>query len=215
VLRDDRAGGSPGARFTVVAGTLFVVATMVVIASPWLMRWFVGGSSTWIDAANIGQAYGGAAAVLSAFALVGVVISIALQSRAIRLQRTALAKERHFDLVKILIDHPTLRTFAIPVQDAEAALIWRVCTLLMSYWATLWDVRDLDETRLRQVAKELFTDGNALDWWAWCLARGGWSSGHQRERVRFEAIITEEFDRVRRERDLFALKLAPAPEEPA
>lgn len=56
----------------------------VVLLSPFLVAEAFGAQTTWLDLANIGQAYGGAAALISAFALIGITASLILQRRQAR-----------------------------------------------------------------------------------------------------------------------------------
>lgn len=85
-----------------------VVAVLVVaIASPLALN--AAGTAfdlNWVLLGNIGQAYGAAAAVLSALALAGVAASIRYQVRAIHQQRILASQDKLYDMLRMIIDDP-------------------------------------------------------------------------------------------------------------
>lgn len=181
-----------------VAGLGFVG---LVIASPWLLRAIAGDRSSWSDVGNIGQAYGGAAAILAGMAFVGVLASLWLQWHSAGLQRAAIARERHFELTKLAFEYPILARIGVlggnDITDDEA-LICRRANLWLSYWLWLWTVGDLTETALRRhLRTEIFIEDCVVSWWARVQELGGWTSGNNRKSIRFEKIVNEEYERLR------------------
>jgi hypothetical protein len=183
-----------GSTLTIAAAMSTVLAVVtLVLASPLFMHWALGDGSTWKDVSDLGQAYSGAAALMSALALVGVAVSVMLQWRSLQGQLKAHANQRHFDIVKLAIEIPELRTAGTGTEDPVLALKWRQANLWVTYWAELWDIREISEQGLRNiVAANLAGDPVAHDWWLGHMARGGWSNLKGRRRQRFEQIVTEE-----------------------
>src|SRR5215813_15531954 len=93
-----------------IAVALMVVLIVIgfVLISPVLLKQLAGRRATWADVGNIGQAYGGAAALLAAVALIGVAVSVSLQLRAIKIQRISAIRSQHIEIVKLEFDHPLL-----------------------------------------------------------------------------------------------------------
>jgi ABC-type sulfate transport system permease subunit len=58
----------------------------------------------WQRLSNIGQTYGAASAMLSVLALIGVAISLILQSRETRAAREQARRALHFELLKMAMD---------------------------------------------------------------------------------------------------------------
>lgn len=85
------------ARFTAGGGrrtTLAVLLTLLVLltvglvgASPVALDLFDGDAARWERLSFIGQTYGAASALLSAFALAGIVVTLVLQARDTKVSR--------------------------------------------------------------------------------------------------------------------------------
>jgi hypothetical protein len=60
----------------------------------------------WNRLSDIGQAFGGVSAVLSALAFCAIAASLLLQWRQLRMTTVIAARERHFDLVRLAVDDP-------------------------------------------------------------------------------------------------------------
>jgi hypothetical protein len=172
------------AALAVIFAAGFVAA---IVAAPWLMRSFVGRSDDWRKLSDVGQAYGGISAILSGLAFCGIACSLLLQWRQIRINQIMTNQERHFELVKMRLDDPTLDNIMNPpgVSPAEARK-WTVFNLWVSYWEMLWDTRSEDRLVLRGLLDGLFADSDAVTWWSWARTGGGWSraaTGHRRRRA--------------------------------
>jgi hypothetical protein len=57
---------------------------VVILVSPLALKWFGGADAEWAWLSDIGETYGAAAVLLSAIALLGVGLSIAIQARQAR-----------------------------------------------------------------------------------------------------------------------------------
>ena len=60
----------------------------------------------WVQLSNIGQAYGAAAAALSALAVAGVAISIRYQARAMHQQRVLASQDKLYERLRMVLDDP-------------------------------------------------------------------------------------------------------------
>src|SRR5215475_7458026 len=92
-------------RATLIAAA-FAAALVVIVASPLFFGFLARRTSRWADLANVGQAYGGIAALLSGLAVAGVTISLLLQWRQAHSDRILAVRQRHFELVKLSIEEP-------------------------------------------------------------------------------------------------------------
>src|SRR4051812_10209319 len=115
----------PSGRALVVVGTVGVVLLLsLVILSPLALPWLAGERTDWATSANIGQAYGGVAAVLAGLALCGVVVSIVIQRRQLAIQLNLAVRERQFDLTRTFLEHPHAAAKLLGSGfDAETALL--------------------------------------------------------------------------------------------
>jgi hypothetical protein len=81
------------------------VAVVSTVASPIAMQWLAGRSVDWARLSNVGQAYGGVSAVLSALAFCGIAVSLAFQWQQVRISQVVASRERHFELVRLTAEH--------------------------------------------------------------------------------------------------------------
>ncbi|MFC7532344.1 DUF6082 family protein [Actinoplanes sp. GCM10030250] len=113
--------------------------------------------------ANIGQAYGGIAAVLAGLALCGVVISIAIQRRQLAVQLNLALRERQSDLTRMLLEHPeaTANLLRASVSTERALLNLHIA----QYWLA-YDTDAQDPDSMRTELRMLFQTETARQWWA-------------------------------------------------
>jgi hypothetical protein len=148
--------------YAVIAGAvvLFLVA---ILAFPFYLPGAAGRD--WQTLSNVGQAYGVISAVLSGLALCGVVASVTLQWRQAVWARTTSARERHFELMKLMLEDPDLSHLLRPGETGQEHRRKLVNNLWASHWLLLWDVGEVDAQFLRAAFANLFTDAAARDWW--------------------------------------------------
>jgi hypothetical protein len=171
-----------------------VAVLTVIVLSPLLFVVIARRTSQWPELADVGSAYGGVAAVLSGVALVGIALSLLFQWRQTVSTQILSLRQHHFELVKLGIADPRLLSHDEPADDAEATLRRLHYNLWVAQWAMLWDLRQCDESYLRQVAAELFAHRTARAWWQ---AHGRtWSAKPTRRRQRFYEILTSECARM-------------------
>src|SRR5262245_16444045 len=102
------------------AVTISVAATILAVALLWPVLTTITESSNinWHALSEVGQAYGAVSAVLSGLALGGVVVSLLIQQRQARTSTQYAIRERHFDLLKLMLDQPDLMYgFAMDPRD--------------------------------------------------------------------------------------------------
>src|SRR3954452_12211850 len=84
-------------------GAVFLMGTAVV---PLALHIFADIS--WSELSDVGQAYGGLAAILATLSLGAVAISVFLQARETRTAQEHGARLLHLELVRMSLDDPTL-----------------------------------------------------------------------------------------------------------
>jgi hypothetical protein len=166
--------------------TLIVLSTLVFISAvvlfPILTGTLFGHVTNWAELSDAGQAYGGISAILSALALCGIVASLLLQRRQNHLTRISSARERHFELMKIQIDRPSLRYRARDDDETDETYTKKAMfNLWISHWKMLWDAGLVDVEHLKWDCDGLFVDELARSWWSNVGDRWADSSGDARK----------------------------------
>lgn len=154
-------------RRAVVIASVMVIVFVLILPVP--MTGLAYLPLNWPKAAQVGEAYGGASAVISGLAFFGIAVSLLLQWRQLRSSLLFAIKQRHFELVRLTLDNP--RYLFVDgqqvTQDPDATL--KVFgNLVVNHWALAWDLGFMSESALRDSAKRLFEAAIARDWWlAW------------------------------------------------
>ncbi|MEV4636300.1 DUF6082 family protein [Actinoplanes sp. NPDC049548] len=173
----------------VLLGVLFAAA--LLLSFPVLAVRLSGHRLSWDRMADVGDAYGGASALLSAAALCGVGASLAFQQRQIRQEMAMIERQQHFELVKLGLDNFDL----MAAVDADLATAPHgrqqvYANLLMNYWLSMWELGEIDDCELQDLTTGMFRSEIARAWWR---TRGGdgWigTVTHPRRR-RFISIVS-------------------------
>ena len=128
--------------------------------------------------------------IVSIAALLAVAVALFTQQHQARSAQMVGARERHFELIKLMLEHPELDYNATKRVTTDHRMAAIGMSLWVAHWNTLWHIDKLDEKALRFNLADLFADPEACDWWH--KVGSGWSSkGSKRER-RFIEIVTEE-----------------------
>jgi hypothetical protein len=133
--------------------------------------------------------------IVSIAALLAVAISLVVQQQQARTAQMVDVRERHFELIKLMLDHPELdynATDRPPSDDRKTAI---GMSLWLAHWNTLWHIGKLDEKALRFNLEDLFANPEARQWWH--RVAGAWSSKGTRKERRFLAIVSEECEAAR------------------
>jgi hypothetical protein len=173
---------------TSVAVLLTVSFLLLVLISPTGMQLLLGQRADWSALSEVGQAYGTASAFLSALAFCAIAISIVIQRQQTRVALVAVARQRHFDVVKLAIEDPSLLQATIS-GDPQEVRLFSYANLLVSHWFMIWDLGVLTDDRLRAALSGLFQSPFARRWWQ--KHGKGWASSNSRAEQRFVELVTE------------------------
>ncbi|MEW1840544.1 DUF6082 family protein [Nonomuraea angiospora] len=107
-----------------------------------------------------------ASAVLSAFALVAIGLSLFLQAREMRFSRQDAERSHHFQLMQLLIANPALsRELSIPRTGLDPQ-VHVYLNLLLSYWEMLFITGEMPEPVLVEYARaEFFRTPAGMRFW--------------------------------------------------
>lgn len=99
-------GASPGRAVFHVAILLLVIVSMGLVAlSPLALRALDSGDQVdWNRLSNIGETYGAVSAVVAAVALLGVLVSLVIQSRETKAARANARRAHHVELMRMAMD---------------------------------------------------------------------------------------------------------------
>jgi len=154
--------------------------------------------SDWSLENNVGQAYGGLAAVLGTLALVGVSASLILQARDNALNREQMHRQFHNELMFKAIDDPELLTSwgDVGPQDFDPARKHMYTNLIVSFWSTMYSLGRLPEVELREAAYGMFSGTVGRGYWD-AAASLRHSIAVSKRDARFVAILDQEYERAR------------------
>jgi hypothetical protein len=140
--------------------SLLLVAVACLIAmtiiSPLFLKLFVPAGAEWQQLSAIGETYGAASAILSAFALIAIGFSLVLQSKEMRLSRSAAQRTHHLQLMQLQIEHPVLRdALGLPANGLDPRLHIYL-NLVLSHWEALFMLGEMPEPVLLEYARNDF-----------------------------------------------------------
>src|SRR3569833_2312821 len=102
------APGSSRVSLIVILLLIVVLSGGLIGASPLALDVFQGSTSHWNRLSAIGQTYGAASAVQSVLAVIGVAVTLTLQTRDSRALRLQAIRESHFRLLEMAMNDPEL-----------------------------------------------------------------------------------------------------------
>src|SRR3569833_959988 len=146
-------------------GVAAAAAFSLVLYFPSLTEEVLPRHSDWSQLSDIGQAYGGSSAVLSAVALCGISLSLFLQYRQHRAEVLYSLNQRHFDLVRYTLEHPLFAQSWGEDGTANNYELRVFCNLIMTHWRTLWRIGDINEETLHRLAQKFFKSEVCRDYW--------------------------------------------------
>jgi hypothetical protein len=181
----------PRLRIAVISLGLAVGAG-IVIWSPLLIYRLLGESLPWVSLANVGEAYGGASALLSAAALSGIGASLFLQTRQMRQEVMSLDKQRHFELIKLALENPEFFEIIdgspLDAHDGKRKIY---ANLTLTYWLAMWELGEIGDRELRTLTSNMFRSSVSRDWWN--QVNGYWITVRGRRRRQFIQIVHQEW----------------------
>ncbi len=175
---------------------LVVLACAAVVVLVVLWPFYIGAIAQrkvdWTTPANMGEAYGGASALLSGLAFCGIAISLFVQWRQTQVSLIYSARQRHFELVRLALTDPRyLSVTDIYVEGDDTAPLKAYGSLVLNHWALLWDLGLMDEAAIRRDAAKLFQNPMMYKWWA--TTGGQWQTGRSSRRNRFMRLLNDEY----------------------
>lgn len=198
------SGLSFTAKITIRKTAVYLVALAVatgavslVLISPFLLLQLGRTKGiNWTRLSNIGQTYGAASAILSAAALLGVSLSLLVQARQARTERTRIARERHMELLRIIQEAPDVYYPVIGTRIRSAVDTRRhlFSTMWMNYASIGFQMGVISEEDLRQDILQSAFEGEPMRKW-WTVTRKYWrvrSPLDHRER-KFIRIVDDEY----------------------
>jgi hypothetical protein len=127
--------------------------------------------------------------IVSIAALLAVAVALFTQQHQARAGQMVGARERHFELIKLMLEHPELDYNATKRVTSDPRMAAIGMSLWVAHWNTLWHIDKLDEKALRFNLDDLFADPDARSWWR--TVGGGWSSKGSKREQHFIQIVTE------------------------
>jgi hypothetical protein len=165
----------------------------VVLLSPLLLeaatKVMSGG---WSLLSDVGQTYGAASAILSSFALIGIVLSIAVSLKQSRIGQQDAARSMQFELMKLQLDDPTLSSSLPPDASGDRIAVWRRSiyrNMTFMYLRSSYFTEDISPDALRLQAGIIFRNAEARAWWP--QARPAYAAG---SRLRMERMFLQIID---------------------
>ncbi|GAA1642368.1 DUF6082 family protein [Catellatospora bangladeshensis] len=168
----------------------------VVLLSPLLLETATKVmSGDWSLLSDVGQTYGAASAILSSFALIGIVLSIAVSLRQARVGQQDAARSMQFELMKLQLDDPTLNSSLPPDASADQVATWRRSiyrNMMFMYLRSSYFTEDISPDALRLQMEIIFRSPEARAWWP--QARPAYATGSRLRMERmFVRIVNEQW----------------------
>ncbi|MGA5763526.1 DUF6082 family protein [Nonomuraea bangladeshensis] len=129
-----------------------LIATLL---TPLLLERLVPAGTRWQQLSAVGETYGAASAVISAFALVAIGFSLFLQVREMRFARAEAERAHHFQLMQLQIENPVLSD-ALSIRSQLDPRVHIYLNLVLSYWEMLFRVGEMTEEQLAEYARANF-----------------------------------------------------------
>lgn len=179
--------------------TILVLA--LVILSPFALRGLAHlPGMNWARLSNIGQTYGGVSALLTALALVGVVLSLLYQVRDVNIAREEARRAFHNDLLRMELDDPKYMEALGPpwgmqiATDFDSLRQFNFVHMWVAFWQGRYLLNEMSETEVRTAsALELFNSAAGRSYWSASRAnRMKISSGRNLE---FVNILDQEYNK--------------------
>ena len=178
-----------------VTATILILS-LVAISPDLLKPWERLKGINWTQLGNIGQTYGGASAILGGVALIGISASLIIQVRQDRTERVRAVRERHMELLRIVLDNPRIYAPVVgPNRHRTADEIRQhlFTTMWMNYSLTGYEMGILPERTVREeIMRSSFEGKPARTWWS--AAQPHWvEGGITRKERQFTRMIDEEY----------------------
>lgn len=141
--------------------------------------------------------FGAASAVVAAVALTGIVATLIFQVRETKIAREEARRMAIAELLKMAMDDPDLDEAWGPVPAGESRKARRqlmYINMIISEWQMSFETKALPETRLRAIAREMFSAHPGRAYWREAR-QARLSTSETRRARRFHRILDEEYNR--------------------
>ena len=168
---------------------LVIVSVRSVVASPWTLAALSSSGLDWNRLSNIGQTYGAVSAIIAAVALLGVAVSLIIQSREAKTARLNAHRGYHAELMRMAMDDSSYMECWGPYLtesfDAERQFIY--VNLIVAQWYAEYQIGQLGDASLRMNAISVFSSVPGRTYWT--AAGANWLSHYSGRRAkRFHQI---------------------------
>lgn len=156
-------------------GGLSVAVLAIIVATPFILSALAPKDQDWGRLSDISQTYGALSVIVSAAALVGVVLSIAYQARQTRIQNEESHRSAHRDLLLLVLSNPTYLVCLEPPNTRMPEERFRqiiVANLFVSMWSSDFKLGLLDDRTLRAVLEDYFRGEIGRAYWS--NSRSSW-----------------------------------------
>ncbi len=161
--------GRRALRRFLLAGAALLAMTVFLLGAPLVLLALGNVSrSDWTQLSNVGQAYGGIAAVFGMLALVGVAASLVLQSRESAANRELVQRTIHSDLLLRALDDPQLRACWGPSRhgNGEQDRQHFYTNMIVSFWRSMFEIGKITEDQLRALSARMFASPPGRRYWS-------------------------------------------------
>lgn len=135
--------------------------------------------------------------LISSIALLGVVVSLLLQARQLRVSQLQASRAAQLELVKMAMDNPKMAGSLYGYNDPETYSRWVYLNWLLRYYELSYQMRDMTKASLKREAEALFKTEDSRNWWL--MARGAYEVAATTRRAReFFVMVDVEFQRAMR-----------------
>ncbi|MFE3494466.1 DUF6082 family protein [Streptomyces sp. NPDC059169] len=175
-----------------------MLTASAVVITPFLLEAAAPASKDWQQLSDISQAYGALSVLFSAAALVGVIASIAQQSRqtAVAIEQALRASHQH--LIEMALNSPELLAGGEPFSSAltpQLAKQVMFSNLLVSNWLAEYRLQRMTDDELRVQLHRHFRGEVPRKFWegasrAWQQSA---TASKDRKKIRFVAIVDEAY----------------------
>jgi hypothetical protein len=182
-----------GSRRLLLAVTI-AGSVLLIVLTPFAFGLLGRTGANWPALSNIGQAYGGISALVSAVALAGVALSLATQNRQVRVAEEYAHREQHRTLLKMAMDDPDLmacfgKLDGDPTQRRQHVYV----NLYVAFLFSSWRLGYISSAEARHVFVEIFSAQPGRRYWAAARRLRGAAPAFSAE---FDALLDAEWERV-------------------
>jgi len=152
----------------------------------------------WPRLANVGQTYEGIGSLLAIVALTGVVISLLIQVKEHKANKTQILRSFHLELMKISLSNPVCAKVwsSSPNVSDDKMKENGFINMTLWLWESRWDLGDMDEESLRTSLRiEFFPNEAPRQYWEKFGVYRTSAGTASKSRAEFFNIVNSEYKR--------------------